>query len=202
MSETVQDRLLWHGLTLFQEQGFHATGIQQIASAAGIPKGSFCHYYKSKQEFAVRVIDRYASKIEAGIQEYFRRTEISPLMRLRAYFEDSLASMKADGISHGCAIGNLLAEIGDTNDTLQQALCEAWERVVVELEAFLDEALLAGTLFTEMDLHRLAGLLLSGWEGALIAMRAQRDTRPIEDFLSFVFVPLLGERSRSLHATV
>lgn len=198
MSEAVQERLLQQGIRLFREQGYHATGIQQIASAARIPKGSFCYYFGTKEEFALRVIDRYATKIEAGIREYSERSELPPLARLRAYFDDALASMKADGFSHGCAIGNLLAEIGDTNDVLQKALHAAWEQLVVALQAFLEEARLVGTLSPETDLHRLAGLLLSGWEGALIAMRAQRNTMPLEHFLDLVFEPLLtGDRASS-----
>jgi TetR/AcrR family transcriptional repressor of nem operon len=196
MTETAQERLLRHGIRLFQEQGYHATGIQQIASAAGIPKGSFCYYFATKEEFALRVVDRYAARIEAGIRDSFARTGLPPLARLRAYFDDALASMKADGTSRGCAIGNLLAEIGDTNDVLQKALHAAWERLVVAIQAFLEEARRMETLSPATDLHCLAGLLLSGWEGALIAMRAQRSTGPLEHFLDFVFDPLLaGDRA-------
>ena len=191
MSESVQERLLKHGIRLFKEQGYHATGVQQIASAAGIPKGSFCYYFPTKEEFALRVIDRYATKIEAGIRESFERTELPPLVRLRAHFDDALTAMKVAGLSHGCAIGNLLAESGDTSDILREALGGAWERLVVGLQAFLEEAQLAGTISKDADLHDIAGLVLSGWEGALIAMRAQRDTTPLEHFLDFVFEPLL-----------
>jgi TetR/AcrR family transcriptional repressor of nem operon len=190
----VRDRLLRQGLELFRERGYHATGIQQIADAAGIPKGSFCYYFKSKEAFAVCAIETYAASVEAGIQAFFDKRDLAPLARLRAYFEDALTSMKAAGTSHGCAIGNLLAEIGETNTVLQRALHAAWERLVAGLQAFLDEAQRGGTLPERTDLCRLAELLLGGWEGALIAMRARQDTRPIEDFLRYVFDPLLAGR--------
>jgi TetR/AcrR family transcriptional repressor of nem operon len=194
-STAVRDRLLRQGLDLFRERGYHATGIQQIADAANIPKGSFCYYFKSKEAFAFCAIEHYAADIEAGIQAFFDKRDLAPLVRLRAYFEDALASMKAADTSHGCAIGNLLAEISETNDVLQGALHAAWERLVGGLQAFLAEAQQAGTLSEKTDLHRLAELLLSGWEGALIAMRARQDTQPIEDFLSYVFDPLLADGS-------
>ena len=193
-SDAVRDRLLHHGLTLFREHGYHATGIQQIASAAGIPKGSFCYYFKSKEAFAVCAIEHYAADIVADIQAFFDKRDLAPLVRLRAYFEDALMSMKSARTSHGCAIGNLLAEIGETNDVLQEALRVAWERLVGGLQAFLDEAQRGGTLPEKIDLYRLAELLLSSWEGALIAMRARQDTQPVEDFLTYVFDPLCAGR--------
>lgn len=196
-SEAVRDRLLHHGLELFRERGYHATGIQQIATAADIPKGSFCYYFKSKEEFALRAIARYAAAIEADILEYFGKSRHPPLKRLRAYFEDSLESMKVAETSHGCAIGNLLAEIGETNDVLQGALHEAWERLVTNLQAFLVAAQQEGTLPEATQTYRLAEMLLSGWEGALLGMRAQQTTQPVEDFLNFAFPSLINDEGPS-----
>ncbi|MFC2099949.1 TetR family transcriptional regulator C-terminal domain-containing protein [Candidatus Bipolaricaulota bacterium] len=197
MSDEVRERLLQQGVLLFREHGYHATGIQQIATAAGIPKGSFHYYFESKEAFALAVIDRYATKIVAGIRVYLERTTLPPLVRLRAYFENGLASMDVPKGGHGCAVGNLLAELGDTNDILQAALAAAWERIAAALEAFLAEAQRDGTLSPEADGRRVAGLLLSGWEGALIAMRAQRSTSPLAAFLDLVFEPLLAGRRKS-----
>jgi TetR/AcrR family transcriptional repressor of nem operon len=197
VSKAIRERLLHEGIRLFREHGYHATGIQQIATAAGIPKGSFNYYFESKEAFALSVIDRYATKTEAGIQAYFERTDMPPLARLRAYFDDGLASMNIAKGEHGCAVGNLLAELGDTNDVLQTALSTAWERIAAALEALLAEAQHDGALSTEVDCDRVAGLLLSGWEGALIAMRARRSTQPLREFLNLVFEPLLADRRAS-----
>jgi len=197
VSEAVRERLLHEGIRLFREHGYHATGIQQIATAGGIPKGSFNYFFGSKEAFALSVIDRYATRIEAGIGAYFERTDMPPLARLRAYFDDGLASMNVAKGEHGCAVGNLLAELGDTNDVLQAALSTAWARISAALEAFLAEAQRDGTLSPETDCRRVAELLLSGWEGALIAMRAQRSTGPLREFLDLVFEPLLSDRRAS-----
>jgi TetR/AcrR family transcriptional repressor of nem operon len=198
----VRERLLREGIRLFRERGYHGTGIQEIAASADIPKGSFNYYFESKQAFALAVIDRYVSKIEIGIRPYIERKDLPPLARLRMYFDDLLASMDVARGEHGCAIGNLLAELGDTNDTLRTALAAAWERIVVALTAFFEEAQRAGSLAPEADCRRLADLLLAGWEGALIAMRAERSTSPLQNFLDDVFEPLLARGAASKRSAV
>ncbi len=192
MSEEVRERLLQEGIRLLREHGYHGTGIQQIASAAGIPKGSFNYYFASKEAFALAVIDRYATRIEEGIRAAYDRSDLPPLARLRAYFDGLLAAIDSAEGEHGCAIGNLLAELGDTNEILGAALSAAWRRIEKRLEPFLLEAQRAGALASEVDPRRIAGLLLSGWEGALIAMRAQRSTLPLEQFLETVFDRLIA----------
>jgi len=193
--DEVRNRLLSEGIRLFREHGYHGTGIQSITSAADIPKGSFNFYFASKEAFALAVIERYASRIVDGMQAYRSRDDRQPLAQLRAYFDDLLASM--DEGEAGCAVGNLLAELGETNEALQVGLAAAWDRIASGLEAFLLDAQKKGDLGAEVDSRGNASLLLSGWEGALIAMRAQRSTLPLTQFLDLVFEPLLADRSES-----
>lgn len=45
-----------------EQKGYNATGIQEIITIAGIPKGSFYNYFASKEEFAVEIIRFYSGK--------------------------------------------------------------------------------------------------------------------------------------------
>ena len=66
-----RERLLEHGAELFNSQGYNTTGINAIVQAAGVPKGSFYHYFASKQDFGLAVIDRfdahYRNKLGAAL---------------------------------------------------------------------------------------------------------------------------------------
>ena len=57
-----KDNILEKGLSLFEAKGYNATGIQEIADAAEIPKGSFYNYFSSKEDFGVAVINFYTEK--------------------------------------------------------------------------------------------------------------------------------------------
>ena len=51
-----RERIVESGFRLFYEKGFEVTGIQEIATASGVPKGSFYNYFKSKTEFVSVVL--------------------------------------------------------------------------------------------------------------------------------------------------
>ena len=51
--------LVWCGTELLTERGFQITGIEEVLKRVGVPKGSFYHYFKSKDEFGHAVIENY-----------------------------------------------------------------------------------------------------------------------------------------------
>ena len=193
---SVRERLIESGIQLFREYGYHGTGIQRIASHAGIPKGSFCFYFRSKEAFAADVIARYASGIAGNILAYEDREDLSPSDRLLAYFKDAVSSMKR-GPYRGCTIGNLLAEIGDTNQELQKHLRQAWDSVVVALARLVYDAQESGGIDGAQDPHELAEHLLGGWECALVAMRAKQGTEPLELFIKRGLEPHINQTGKS-----
>ena len=50
MANDKKKDILGRGLELILKKGYYGTGIQEIADSAGIPKGSFYNYFKSKEE--------------------------------------------------------------------------------------------------------------------------------------------------------
>ena len=53
-----RDLILAQGAHLMTRRGYHGTGVLDIVQAAGIPKGSFYHYFASKEDFAVQALER------------------------------------------------------------------------------------------------------------------------------------------------
>ena len=190
MREELREKLLVTGIELFRAQGYHATGIQQIVDRAGIPKGSFCFYFGSKEGFALQVIERYAAGIDEHIRRYFEQRDEAPLARLEAFFRDTISAIENEGSGGGCTIGNLLAEIDATNDALHGALRQAWRRLEGAFELFLAAAVEADELAAGTDVEALAGFLLGSWEGALISVRAQGSVEPLRRFLAMAYEPL------------
>ena len=49
-----KEQILEAGMGLIYAQGYNATGIQDIANAAGVPKGSFYNYFQEQRGFRGR----------------------------------------------------------------------------------------------------------------------------------------------------
>ena len=79
-------KILQQGAELVYRQGFNNTGIQEILESAGVPKGSFYFYFKSKEQFGLELIDYYMEFFRVMIGTHLRKSDSPPLERLRAFF--------------------------------------------------------------------------------------------------------------------
>ena len=58
--QETKSSLLEHGVQLMLGRGYHSTGIHDLLVTAGVPKGSFYHHFKNKEDFGLQVMGRYA----------------------------------------------------------------------------------------------------------------------------------------------
>ncbi|WP_133482716.1 MULTISPECIES: TetR/AcrR family transcriptional regulator [Halomonas] len=196
-THATRDKLIDIGAELIAEKGFNATGINAVLSRAAVPKGSFYHYFSSKQDFGLAVIDAFAEQYDARLAAIFGASDASPLERLRRYF----AVGKTDMLScaHGCLIGNLGQELSARSEVfrarLDQVLC-AWER---RLAACLEEARRVGEVSEDLDPEALASFIMAGWEGAILRAKTVRSLAPMECFETILFRQLLRREPSTTH---
>ena len=102
-----RELLMRAGLEVLTEKGFSATGIEEILSRVGVPKGSFYHYFDSKEAFGLELISRYGEFFAAKLDRHLTNRSLTPLARLYAFIDDAKSSMARFGYRRGCLIGNL-----------------------------------------------------------------------------------------------
>lgn len=182
------------GTSLIYRQGYNATGIDAILKEAGVPKGSFYHYFKSKEEFGLAVIDHFADGFVQRLDTFLKDEEVAPLNRLRNFLESGLARVSQNACTRGCLIGNLGQEMADQNERFRERLnriFDLWRHHVAEC---LREAQRVGELAADLDADMAAGVLLSGWEGAILQAKVTKSPQPMRDFLEVMFSTMLRSR--------
>ena len=80
-------RLTQAGRDLFSRQGYNATGIQAITDHAGVPKGSFYHYFASKEAFGAALLDAYFDAYMTRLDVLSKHPGLTGAQRLLTYFE-------------------------------------------------------------------------------------------------------------------
>src|SRR5574343_1401956 len=88
-----RELLLRAGLETLTEKGFATAGLDEILGRVGVPKGSFYHYFASKEAFGLALIQRYGDFFAHKIDRHLRNPALPPLGRLRAFVEDAKAGM-------------------------------------------------------------------------------------------------------------
>ena len=177
----IPERIAEAGLELFLRQGYNATGIQQIANAAGVPKGSFYNYFTSKEKFAAQIIDRYAEQSNYNWQSIMKTAPASPLAKICYLFEQMIAHYQKANNRHGCLIGNFAAEIASSSESCRQRLIAAqntWRHGLAEL---IQQGQKAGEIRQGLDARELSSLTWNVWEGSLLQMKTEQSLQPLRD---------------------
>lgn len=190
-----RERILEAGAEFFAQKGFNGCGLNEILSQAGVPKGSFYHYFGSKEEFGVVLIERARDEYLAELQPILSDRKMSPVKRLRAVFEHTRDECSANGPTVECLIPKLALETATLSDPVHAAVRSCYQMWSGLLAQVIREGQAAEEISSEHDPDRLANVLVMLWEGAAVRMQIDRNIAPLNDFLTFVFDTLLGPAS-------
>jgi TetR/AcrR family transcriptional repressor of nem operon len=190
-----RDRILEVGAQAIADKSFNSCGLAEILRRAGVPKGSFYHYFGSKEDFGVALIEKAREEYLELLKPIVGDRRVSPLRRLRAVFELSREECLANGAARQCLIPKLALETSQLSEPVHAAVKCAYDQWTAVLAQVIREGQAAGEIGRKHDPERLADVLVMLWEGATIRMQIDRSLRPVDDFLAFVFDSLLVERS-------
>lgn len=177
--------LIRSGLEIITETGYLAAGIEAVIKNINVPKGSFYHCFKSKQEFGIAVLTAYGDFFAHKLDKFLTDTRLAPLQRLEAFVHDAGVGMAKYAFRRGCLVGNLLQETPLLPQPFPQhlmAILADWE---TRLALCLDEARSRDELAQHTDVQALARLFWSGWEGAVMRAKLFRSAEPLNQYWAF-----------------
>lgn len=185
-----RELLLRTGLEVLTEKGFSATGLEEILRQAGVPKGSFYHYFKNKEAFGLALIDRYGRFFAHKLDQHLLDANLSPLERVRAFINDAARGMERFEFRRGCLIGNLGQEMGVLPESFRSKLQETFEDWQQRFALCLKEARDYGELNPDADTEKLSSFFWIGWEGAVLRAKLEKQATPLEVFEEYYFAGL------------
>lgn len=165
---------------MFTEHGFHGVGLQDILNSVGVPKGSFYNYFTSKEEFCAASIAHYIEPYIILLDGWLKRPGMDALAALEGYFGELTSELGRRNFSGGCLLGNLIGEVGDTSETCRVALGIAVHRYRDKLSEGIERGQREGVFRMDVKADDMADFLSDAWQGALLRMKIERSTRPLE----------------------
>ncbi len=177
-----RELLLRCGMEIFAEQGFAATGIDAVLKRVSVPKGSFYHYFDSKEAFGQAVLQRYADYFGCKLDRWLLDETELPLRRIRHFVDDAKEGMKKHEFRRGCLVGNLGQEVivlpESFRNELENILLD-WQRRLADC---LRQAASQRQICLSSNCDDLSAYFWIGWEGAVMRARLVRDAAPLEVF--------------------
>ena len=170
--------LLAIGYQLIAKKGFTAVGIKQILDTAGVPKGSFYHYFASKEAFGEAIISHYFVNYKDRL-ETISGQDVSAQQKLYNYFQNWYDTQQ-NGCDHEkCLVVKLSAEVADMSETMREALNAGYQQTITWLATQIKAGWLDGSVPQPDNIaaESMAKRWYFAWLGAsLIAKTSQTNT--------------------------
>jgi len=178
-----KEKALTAGLELFSQKGYSNVGLAEILKTAEIPKGSFYHHFKSKEAFAIQVLERYSN---FGLVNFtsvlLEQKELSPKERIKVFYSDRANEFEQKEFVKGCLLGDSCSEGGVSSEfkAFVDGQLEKWQIVI---ERCLEEGKENNQIPGKLDTRMMAAVILNGWEGAISRMKSSKTRQPLDDFI-------------------
>lgn len=179
-----REHLLATGEQLCMHRGFTGMGLSELLKTAEVPKGSFYHYFRSKEAFGVALLERHYANYHARLTQHFASSEGNYRDRVLAYYEYTLEQFRQQGIISGCLTVKLSAEVCDLSEDMRTAMNNGATQVIALIADALEKGRGERSLDFPGDAQMQAQVLYSLWLGANLQAKMSRSAVPLESALA------------------
>jgi AcrR family transcriptional regulator len=171
-------RILRVAADLFCSQGVHATRPEEIIEAAGVGKGQFYHYFKSKEGLVHEVLLWYFETLRSGNSPIV--SHVGSWSDLEAWFSAHIEFQKGFGMTRSCIFGTIANEITDGDEVIRRDIARIFDFMHARLANFFSNEKSHGRLSQDADESALANFCIAAIQGAMLIGKLRRDSKAAE----------------------
>ncbi len=179
-----KDRILTTARELFHGRSYADVGIKEICTLAKVQKGSFYHFFPSKQDLVMAVIDDMADDWAHGFVAEAFDEALPPIERLE-YMVDAIyywqkAAKNLEGRMPGCLFGNLALEVSTRDEVIRARLNAVFAKASDRFREALDQAVEKGAI-PPLDSEKTATAMLAYLEGVILLAKTRNDPEVVRE---------------------
>ncbi|MDK4807741.1 MAG: TetR/AcrR family transcriptional regulator [Novosphingobium aromaticivorans] len=172
--------ILATGRRVMGAKGFSAVGLSEILGEAGVPKGSFYHYFGSKDAFGEAMLDAYFEDYLREMDLVVTKPGLTGAERLMLYFANWRETQGAMDCQGRCLTVKLAAEVSDLSETMRRALKAGTDGVIARLAAMIGAGVDDGSIRIAGTARDVATSLYHQWLGASVMVKILRVEDPFD----------------------
>lgn len=176
----VRHHILLTAQRLMGQRGFTAVGLNEILKAAVVPKGSFYHYFESKEAFGKALLENYFADYQAHLQCLLPTPGRSAAERFMSYWQHWLETQASCDPQGKCLAVKLGAEVADLSDAMRIVLQQGTQAIIDRLADCIQQGLDDGSLRVDGTPQAVAETLYQLWLGASLLAKISRDRLPLQ----------------------
>jgi TetR/AcrR family transcriptional regulator, lmrAB and yxaGH operons repressor len=174
VARDTRERLIRTTARLLRQQGYAATGLNQVVAEAEAPKGSmYFHFPGGKEELAAAAIDRFAQRVADDTARVLGESD-SVAEAFSRFVDGYVSRLERTDFRDGCAVANVSVESPPDLDELAAATGRALRLWTSEFTTALE-----AEGHPHDQAHRLATLAIATLEGAVVMAKGERSVEPL-----------------------
>ena len=185
--QDTRELILEKGMEIVLIKGFNNMGLSELLKACNIPKGSFYHFFESKEDFGFQLLERVRCQMLQELETFMSNTALSPLQRLQAAFHFKLERLETSEYRCGCLFGSLAQEMAAQHPEFRERLACVFSNWLARLTRLFDEAKTVGEVPLEFDSSELAELFVNSIEGGFIRCKVVQNSHALHVFEDYFF---------------
>jgi TetR/AcrR family transcriptional repressor of nem operon len=182
-TKSARQTILETAQSIVGAKGFSAVGLNEILQAADVPKGSFYHYFHSKDAFGVVLLDTYFDHYVQGMAQLFDAPGLSQHAKLMRYWQCWIDNQTGCTDAGKCLAVKLGAEVSDLSEPMRLALDRGTSRTITLLAVAIGRGVEDGSLTVTQAPQSLARSLYALWLGTSVMSKITRTSAPFDQAL-------------------
>jgi TetR/AcrR family transcriptional repressor of nem operon len=183
-SSDVRDNILAVGQRIMSGKGFSAVGLNEILTEAKVPKGSFYHYFGSKDAFGEALLSTYFEDYLADVDTVMGQPGVTMAQRLLDYFDMWRANQSFLDCQGKCLAVKLAAEVADLSEAMRAVLHQGTSAIIARLADAIEQGVAEGSLAVKDNPKVVAESLYQLWLGAGVMVKIVRSTEPFDSAMA------------------
>lgn len=181
-----RDEVVLKAMTVFRDQGYEATSMQDLVDRMGINRFSLYATFNSKHDLFIAALEEYFNRVAVPFFDRLKDSK-SGLKRIEMVLLELVSRIKSGESSNGCLLCNTIAELGAMTDARTGKILKKYLKLVEDdFRAAIERAKELGELPPGVDASRHAKVLATYSTGLLSVAKVMSKRKAAESVRAIV----------------
>ena len=171
---------------VIHSKGYQAASVSDIMAATNIGKGQFYHYFQSKHDLGLAVVEDLVKDWEEQLIIGILNTSDNPVTKLNRMLQWAETSHAEMEIKYGCAMGNLAIEMSAQDEEFRVKIKEFFIHWVNSVTDILTEMIKDHQLDESINPKKNAESIVAMIEGGILLMVSRQNIKVLQDIFEVI----------------
>jgi TetR/AcrR family transcriptional repressor of nem operon len=178
-----REKILDTAETAVLQKSFGSVGINEVLKSASVPKGSFYHYFDSKESFGVELIRYAASRYAENLDQLLLPQADTAREDLLRFITFHIRYYEQNNFQLTCLVSKIASEASTISEEMRLSLDEIFQEWTEKFSNIIRRGHGDGSIPLNLGAEEMGQLLFSTWMGANTQVATLKSAAPFHSWL-------------------